>query len=99
MNFFDKIFGTWKEYDEEIDVKFGVIHAPNSNNPIVILTHEFKDIWADMKKSKKFSHKLMYVFGPPGWSHDGSTMTVKQQQRLFEEQKQENPKVAFNRPN
>jgi sterol desaturase/sphingolipid hydroxylase (fatty acid hydroxylase superfamily) len=99
LNFFDKIFGTWKEYDEEIDVKFGVIHAPNSNNPIVILTHEFTDIWADMKKSKKFGHKLMYIFGPPGWSHDGSTMTVKQQQRLFEEQKQANPKVAFNRPN
>ena len=80
-------------------MKFGVIHAPNSNNPIVILTHEFKDIWADVKKSKKLSHKLMYIFGPPGWSHDGSTMTVKQQQRLFKEQKEANPKVAFNRPN
>lgn len=99
LNIFDKIFGTWKEYDEEIDVKFGVIHAPNSNNPIVILTHEFKDIWNDTKKSKKLSDKLMYIFGPPGWSHDGSTMTVKQQQRLFEEQKQDNPKMAFNRPN
>lgn len=99
LNIFDKIFGTWKEYDEDIDVKFGVIHAPNSNNPIVILTHEFKDIWNDTKKSKKLSDKLMYIFGPPGWSHDGSTMTVKQQQRLFEEQKQANPKMAFNRPN
>ncbi|HAI37268.1 MAG TPA: C-5 sterol desaturase, partial [Maribacter sp.] len=28
LNCFDKMFGTWKEYDEEIDVKFGVIHAP-----------------------------------------------------------------------
>ncbi|WP_340157234.1 sterol desaturase family protein [uncultured Maribacter sp.] len=99
LNFFDKMFGTWKEYDEEIDVKFGVIHAPNSNNPIVILTHEFKDIWADVKKVKKFKHKLMYIFGPPGWSHDGSTMTVKQQQRLFKQQKEQNPEMAFDRPN
>ncbi|MEO9480344.1 MAG: sterol desaturase family protein [Maribacter dokdonensis] len=99
LNCFDKMFGTWKEYDEEIDVKFGVIHAPNSNNPIVILTHEFKDIWADVKKVKKFKHKLMYIFGPPGWSHDGSTMTVKQQQRLFKQQKEQNPEMAFDRPN
>lgn len=99
LNFFDKIFGTWKEYDEEIEVKFGVIHAPDSNNPIVILTHEFKDIWNDVKKSNKLSHKLRYIFGRPGWSHDGSTMTVKQQQRLFKEQKKANPDVAFQRPN
>jgi len=99
LNFFDKIFGTWKELDDDVEVKFGVIHAPKSYNPLVILTHEFKDIWADTKKSSKLSHKLMYIFGPPGWSHDGSTMTVKQQQRLFKKQKTENPEVAFDRPN
>lgn len=99
LNMFDKIFGTWKELDDDVDVKFGVIHAPSSYNPIVILTHEFKDIWADTKKSPKLSHKLMYIFGPPGWSHDGSTMTVKQQQRLFKKQQVENPDVAFSRPN
>lgn len=99
LNFFDKIFGTWKELDDDIDVKFGVIHAPQSYNPLVILTHEYKDIWNDMKKSPKWSHKLMYIFGPPGWSHDGSTMTVRQQQRLFKQQKTQNPEVAFERPN
>jgi len=79
-----------------------VIHAPNSYNPVVILTHEFKDIWNDVKKVKSLKHKLMYIFGPPGWSHDGSTMTVKQQQRQFEEfkkSKKTNPKLVFSRPN
>lgn len=99
LNIFDKIFGTWKELDDDLEVKFGVIHAPQSYNPLVILTHEFKDIWADTKKSPKLSHKLMYIFGPPGWSHDGSTMTVKQQQRLFKKQKSENPEASFSRPN
>ncbi|MBU2946350.1 sterol desaturase family protein [Zobellia uliginosa] len=99
LNIFDKIFGTWKELDEDIEVKFGVIHAPKSYNPIVILTHEFKDIWADVKKAKKFSHKLMYIFGPPGWSPDGSTLTVKQQQRLSREHSEKSPEVAYSRPN
>ncbi|CAM3620063.1 sterol desaturase family protein [Zobellia roscoffensis] len=99
LNIFDKIFGTWKELDDDVEVKFGVIHAPKSYNPIVILTHEFKDIWADVKKAKKFSHKLMYIFGPPGWSPDGSTLTVKQQQRLSREHKETSPEVAYSRPN
>lgn len=99
LNIFDKIFGTWKELDDDVEVKFGVIHAPQSYNPLVILTHEYKDIWRDMKKSPKLWHKFMYVFGPPGWSHDGSTMTVKQQQRLFKQQQSQNPQMAFERPN
>ncbi|MDO6516878.1 sterol desaturase family protein [Zobellia uliginosa] len=99
LNIFDKMFGTWKELDDDVEVKFGVIHAPKSYNPLVILTHEFKDIWADVKKTKKFSHKLMYIFGPPGWSPDGSTLTVKQQQRLFKEHREKSPEVVYSRPN
>lgn len=83
LNIFDKIFGTWKEYDPDIEIKYGVIHAPNSHNPLVILTHEYGDIWKDLVKSKSLKEAFMYVFGPPGWSPDGSTMTVKQMQRAL----------------
>ena len=89
LNIFDRMFGTWKPLDESVDIRYGVIHAPNSYNPIVILTHEYKDIWNDVKKAKKFSHALMYIFGPPGWSPDGSTLTVKQQQREFRKQRKQ----------
>ena len=99
LNIFDKLFGTWKELDDSIDVKYGVIHSPNSYNPMVILTHEFKDIWNDVKKAKKWPHKFLYIFGPPGWSHDGSTLTVRQQQRLFKKQKELNPELVYERPN
>ena len=78
LNMFDKLFGTWKELDENIDIKYGVTKPPNSYNPLVILTHEYKDIWYDMKKSPIIYNKFMYAFGPPGWSHDGSTLTIKQ---------------------
>ncbi|HZG00537.1 MAG TPA: sterol desaturase family protein [Chitinophagales bacterium] len=96
LNLFDKLFGTWKELDEKIDIKFGVTHAPNSHNPFVILTHEYKDIWSDMKKSPKLYHKFMYAFGPPGWSHDGSTLTVKQLQRSLAKQSQ--PSAVSHQP-
>lgn len=80
LNIFDKIFGTWKELSPDIDIAYGVTHPPESYNLFIILTHEYRDIWNDMKKSKNWYHKFMYAFGPPGWSHDGSTMTVKQLQ-------------------
>ena len=83
LNIFDRMFGTWKELDNKIDTKSGVTNPPNSYNPVIILTHEFKDIWADVKTADNFKEKFMYVFGPPGWSPDGSTLTVKQQQRLL----------------
>lgn len=81
LNIFDKIFGSWKELDENVDIEYGVTKPPNSYNLFIILTHEYADIWRDMKKSKNWYHKFMYCFGPPGWSHDGSTKTVKEIQR------------------
>ncbi|WP_179335215.1 sterol desaturase family protein [Winogradskyella costae] len=81
LNVFDRIFGTWKELDENIEIEYGVSTPPNSYNLYVILTHEYKNIWEDMKKSKNWYHKFMYVFAPPGWSHDGSTLTIKQMRK------------------
>ena len=86
LNIFDKLFGSWIELDDNIDVKYGVIHAPNSNNPLIIVSHEYKDIWNDVRKAKNPYQVFMYIFGPPGWSPDGSTLTVRQMQRAHKEE-------------
>ncbi|WP_034921892.1 sterol desaturase family protein [Gillisia sp. CAL575] len=83
LNVFDRIFGTWKELDPQVDIEYGVSTPPESYNLWVILTHEYKNIWEDTKKTKNWKHKFMYVFGPPGWSHDGSTKTVKQMRKAL----------------
>jgi len=80
LNIFDRVFGTWKEYDETIDIEYGVVHDPQSYDPWIILTHEYANIWNDVKTAKNPYEAFMYVFGEPGWSPDGSTLTVKQQQ-------------------
>jgi len=87
LNIFDRLFGTYKELDENIAIEYGVVHEPKSHNPLIVLTHEYGDIWKDVKNAKKFSHKLMYIFGPPGWSPDGSSLTVRQLQRQLKQQK------------
>lgn len=81
FSLFDKIFGSWEDYDESIEIEYGVTKPPNLNNPIDILTHEYIAILKDLKTSKNIIEAFMYVFGPPGWSPDGSTLTVRQIQR------------------
>lgn len=88
LNLFDRMFGSYKALDEddEEEILYGVIHAPKSYNPLVILTHEYADIWKDIKKAENPYQVFMYIFGPPGWSPDGSTLTVKQMQRQLKEE-------------
>ena len=81
LNLFDKIFGSWKELDDDVEIEYGVVHEPNSHNPLVIVSHEYKNIWNDVKRSKNPYEAFMYVFGEPGWSPDGSSQTVKQLQK------------------
>ncbi len=94
LNVFDRIFGTFQPLDESIKIYYGVSTPPNSHNPMVILTHEYVNIWADMKKSKNWRHKFMYIFGPPGWSHDGSTLTVAQYRKKLADEKALNLEVT-----
>ncbi|WP_282123898.1 sterol desaturase family protein [Algibacter mikhailovii] len=82
FNVFDRLFGTWKAYDENIEITYGVTHPLESYNPITIVSHEYRAIWNDVKKSKSLREMMMYVFGPPGWSPDETSLTVKQLQQI-----------------
>ena len=45
-----------------------------------------------MKRSPKLKHKFIYAFGPPGWSHDRSTLTIKQMRQKLKEERIEQQK-------
>jgi sterol desaturase/sphingolipid hydroxylase (fatty acid hydroxylase superfamily) len=74
--FWDRLFGTFTHEEEE--VRYGLTQNINSRNPAKVVFHEWAAIWEDVKKAPKLKHKFMYVFGPPGWSHDGSRKTSMQ---------------------
>lgn len=78
----DKLFGTYEEEDENYEkVRFGLTKNLETYNPIVVIFKEWMEIGRDVKNAKGLKNKLMYVFGPPGWSHDGSRMTSKQMRK------------------
>ena len=72
----DRMFGTFVEEDKR--PIYGLTNNINTNNPVKIAFHEWIAIFKDIKVSGSFKNALMYIFGPPGWSHDGSRKTTKQ---------------------
>lgn len=74
----DRIFGTFQEEDEKEPVVFGLTTNVKSYNPFKVVFFEWQHIVADIRKAPSFKAVLGYIFGPPGWSHDGSRKTSKQ---------------------
>ena len=72
----DRMFGTFQEELEEEPVVYGITTNIDTYNPLVIASHEFKNIWQDVRGSSSLADKWNYLFKPPGWSHDGRSKTA-----------------------
>ncbi len=72
----DKLFGTFQP--EEEHPTYGLVTNIDTYNPFRIAFHEWYGLWQDFRRPLPFKHWLAYVFGPPGWSHDGSRKTTRQ---------------------
>jgi sterol desaturase/sphingolipid hydroxylase (fatty acid hydroxylase superfamily) len=77
----DRIFGTYAK--EEDKVVYGLTRNINTKHLPTVVFHEWNSIISDVKKPVKFKDKLMYIFGPPGWSHDGTRQTSQQIRKSY----------------
>ncbi|WP_169569907.1 sterol desaturase family protein [Sneathiella limimaris] len=73
----DRMFGTFIAEDKTEPCRYGIVKQLASFNPLVIAFHEWVGIITDLVKAKSLKAAFMYVFGPPGWSEDGSRLTSK----------------------
>jgi sterol desaturase/sphingolipid hydroxylase (fatty acid hydroxylase superfamily) len=84
----DKLFGTFQpELPEENyqPVKYGLTRPLEKETPATIVFHEWQSIFKDIgRKDITWKEKWNYVFGPPGWSHDGSRMTSEELRAIEE---------------
>ncbi|MFN8714411.1 MAG: sterol desaturase family protein [Bacteroidota bacterium] len=75
----DRLFGTFAEEKDEEPVRYGLTkNLPNAYDPLNTVVHEWRDIFKDQQQNISLKARLGYIFGPPGWSHDGSRKTSKQ---------------------
>ena len=78
----DQLFGTFQPELDATDYqprKYGLTKPPEKTGPVDIVFHEWAAIGKDLGRSDiGWKEKWQYVFGPPGWSHDGSRMTSEE---------------------
>jgi len=75
----DRMFGTFvAENKAEDPCRYGIVKQIDTFNPLRIAFHEWAAIFRDLAKPGPIKDKLRYLFGPPGWSPDGSTKTSAQ---------------------
>ncbi len=77
----DKLFGTFQPEEER--PTYGLTKNIDTYNPLIIATHEWWDMIRDVWRYPKYFKD--YIFGPPGWSHDGSRKTTKELRREHQE--------------
>jgi sterol desaturase/sphingolipid hydroxylase (fatty acid hydroxylase superfamily) len=63
----DRLFGTFAEEQEE--VRFGLAECAPPRHLLRVIFHEWLALWSDLRKPVPLSARLMYVFGPPGWTY------------------------------
>lgn len=76
----DRLFGTFvPEVEEQDRPRYGIVHQLGSFNPLRIALHELQAMARDVvQPGLSPRQRLAYLFGPPGWSHDGSRQTSAQ---------------------
>ena len=72
----DRLFGTWEP--ERARVQYGLTKNIHSFAILRIAFHEWLAIARDALAAASWRARLGYLFAPPGWSPDGSTLTAPQ---------------------
>jgi sterol desaturase/sphingolipid hydroxylase (fatty acid hydroxylase superfamily) len=78
----DQLFGTFQPElpDNEYEpLRFGLTKPLEDPGPVRVVFHEWQAIGKDLSRPDiGWKEKWRYLFGPPGWSHDGSRLTSDQ---------------------
>jgi sterol desaturase/sphingolipid hydroxylase (fatty acid hydroxylase superfamily) len=75
----DRLFGTFEP--ERARVVYGLTKNIHTFKPVQIAFHEWIALARDVRRAGTLSKKAAYMFAPPGFSPDGSTLTAKQMRR------------------
>ena len=70
----DRLLGTFTPEVDDEPIRYGIVRQLGTFNLLWGIFHEWIGIAKDLWRAP-FRCKLGYLFGPPGWSHDGSRDT------------------------
>ena len=71
----DKLFGTFQPELDEEKPRYGIVRNLSNFNILRVAFHEWGGIAKDLAGARSLREVGGYLFGPPGWSPDGSRDT------------------------
>ena len=83
----DRLFGTFEAEDAADPPKYGLVHDLGDFNLIRAAFHEWHGIGKDLVGAKTWRERAGYLFGPPGWSPDGSRDTSETMKAAWRERR------------
>ena len=81
----DRMFRTFQAEEER--PTYGLTKNINSFNPVIVALKTWEELFKAAMNSGSVKNAVNYFIQPPGWSHDGSSKTVRQvrnSNQLFE---------------
>lgn len=75
----DRVFRSFQS--EETPVDYGLTKNIHTFNPIRIAFHDWAAMFRQAANASSWREVVGYVFGRPGWSPDGSTLTAREMQQ------------------
>jgi len=67
----DRLFGTFSPELPRDPVVYGLTTNIGSDNPLLVLSHEYRSIGRDLVRADSWRDRIRYLLLAPGWSHDG----------------------------
>ena len=83
----DRMFGTYEPEDDAEPPRYGIVKNLATFNPLWTACHEWVGIARDVGSAKSWRDRWQYLFGPPGWSPDGSRDTANVIRAAWEAQR------------
>ncbi|MDR3509730.1 MAG: sterol desaturase family protein [Caulobacteraceae bacterium] len=81
----DRLFGTFEPERSDETPRYGIVKNLGDFNIFRVAFHEWVSIGRDVIHARSPKEALGYVFGPPGWSPDGSRQTSDEIKRAWRE--------------
>jgi sterol desaturase/sphingolipid hydroxylase (fatty acid hydroxylase superfamily) len=71
----DRMFGTFQPELDDEPCRYGIVKNLGAFNVLRVAFHEWIALGQDLLRSRSVGEVAGYLFGPPGWSPDGSRET------------------------
>jgi sterol desaturase/sphingolipid hydroxylase (fatty acid hydroxylase superfamily) len=88
----DRLFGTFQPELDEEPCRYGLVKNLATFNLLRVAFHEWAAIAQDLARAPR--HALGWLFGPPGWSPDGSRQTSAEIRAAWEQRRGGERKAA-----